>query len=275
MRSRLPDVNVSALWIYPIKSCRGVAVEQFTLDDRGPHNDRRWMLVDVDGRFLSQREVPRLALVDVAIDGARVTVAAPGRSELSFAAEDFTVPLDCRVWQDSVELLHGSHAADQWFSAFLGLTCRLVHMPPATRRPVDSRYSETPRVVSLADAFPMLLIGAGSLQLLNEKLIARGEGPVPMLRFRPNVVVAGTAPHQEDEWKRIRLGDVACSVVKPCARCVTTTVEIETGIAGLEPLRTLATYRKQGSKVLFGQNVVHASAGVIHVGAAVSVDEVR
>jgi uncharacterized protein len=264
------SVAVSGLWIYPIKSCRGIPVDQFTLDDRGPELDRRWMLVDSDGHFMTQREHPRMALIDVALDAGDVLVSGPGMSVHAFDPQEAHTSRACVVWKDTVELQHVDDGIDQWFSDFLSVPCSLMRMPQSTARVVDRAYSPNPRLVTLADAFPMLLIGTGSLALLNEKLIARGQREVPMTRFRPNVVVSGTRPHEEDEWTSIRVGDVECSVVKPCARCAITTVDTRTGVQGKEPLRTLSEYRKVGSKVMFGQNVMHAAPGTVRVGDRVT-----
>jgi len=264
-------MRVSELWIYPIKSCRGIPVGELALDDRGPVNDRRWMLVDDHSHFLTQREYPRLALVDVAIDGEEVRISASGAGELRFQRDAGSGAEDCVVWRDTVALQHVSRDADQWFSDFLGSRIRLMRMPRETERVVNRDYSPERRLVTLADGYPMLLIGEGSLALLNEKLAERGERGVPMRRFRPNVVVAGTAPHDEDDWKSIRIGNLECDVVKPCARCAIPTVDVNTGVAGVEPLRTLATYRKQGSKVYFGQNVIHRSVGSIRMADEVEV----
>lgn len=264
-------MRVSGLWIYPIKSCRGIAVDSFGLDDRGPVLDRRWMLTDPAGSFMTQREHPRMALIDVAVDGSDVCVSAPGMSLLRFAqdaAADGTA--DCVVWDDTVRLQHVDHDIDQWFSDFMGRPCSLMRMPQSTKRIVDRTYAPAPRLVSLADAFPMLLIGEASLELLNGKLAAKGELEIPMKRFRPNVVIAETTPHAEDAWQTIRIGNVACDVVKPCARCAITTVDTRTGMPGKEPLRTLAEYRKAGSKVLFGQNVIHRETGTLRVGDAIA-----
>lgn len=262
---------VSELWIYPIKSCRGIAVESLQLEDRGPRNDRRWMLVDNDGVFISQRTVPRLALVDVALAGDDVLVSTPGTSPLRLSVPRQSPEEPCTIWDDTVPLRYTDEAANEWFSSLLQIDCRLMYMPVSTQRVVDPTYSPERRLVSLADAFPLLLIGQASLDLLNEKLIAKGEDAVPMKRFRPNVVVAGATPHAEDEWQRIDIGGSMYDVVKPCARCSTTTVDTTTGIPGKEPLRTLAEYRKRGSKVMFGQNVIHATQSVVRVNDVVSV----
>lgn len=258
--------SVSDLWIYPIKSCRGLAVQAFSLDDRGPEMDRRWMLVEASGRFMTQREHPRMGLIDVALDGSSLLVSASGMGALSIDMNAASDTRQCIVWNDAVELETVSVDADRWFSDFLGVGCSLMRMPPSTERVVDRTYSPARRLVTLADGFPMLLIGMGSLEQLNEMLRTRGEAAVPMQRFRPNIVVSNTRPHEEDEWTSIRIGDVPCDVVKPCARCAITTVDPRTGVAGKEPLRTLSEYRKVGSKVMFGQNVIHAARGTIRLG---------
>lgn len=265
-------MNVSGLWIYPIKSCRGIAKDAFALDDRGPELDRRWMLVDDENTFLSQRDIPRMALIDVAIDAGEICVSAPGMSLQTFPIDSNGPTEPCVVWNDTVALQHVDFDIDRWFSDFTGRECRLMRMPQKTHRAVDSAYSADARAVSLADAFPMLLIGTASLDHLNERLVARGEDPVPMERFRPNIAVRTSAAHEEDEWNSIRIGDVACSVVKPCARCSVPTVDLRTGMKGKEPTRTLSEYRKSGSNVYFGQNLIHDMAGTLRVGATVVVD---
>lgn len=264
-------MHVSELYLYPIKSARGIALPRAELDERGLRHDRRWMLVNPDGVFISQREAHRMALIDVALlaDGLLISAPAMASLRIPLVAEGTTMP--ARIWRDVVAAVPVDRAADEWFSTFLDRSCRLVFMPPATQRVVDRTYVAEARMVGFADAFPLLIIGQGSLDLLNERLHARGEQPVPMRRFRPNLVIAGTRAHEEDEWLHVRAGAVDVDVVKPCARCVITTVDVETAEAGAEPLRTLSTYRKQGSKVLFGQNAAHRHSGAIAVGDAVTV----
>lgn len=241
------------------------------LETRGLQHDRRWMLVDKDGVFISQREAHRMALIDVALHEDGLHVAAPETEALRvpFAPEGDAI--STRVWDDTVDAVLTTDAAHAWFSQFLGRPVRLVYMPDTARRIVDRRYVDEERIVGFADAFPLLIISTGSLEELNRRLAKRGEQPVPMQRFRPNLVVAGTRPHHEDEWEQIRIGEVDVDVVKPCARCAITTVDIQTGEAGVEPLRTLASYRKRGSKVMFGQNAVHRQQKTISVGDSVSV----
>jgi uncharacterized protein YcbX len=262
-------VHVSELHVYPIKSARGIALDSATLDERGFQHDRRWMLIDPDGVFISQREAHRMALIDVTMADDGVVVSAPAMPALRIPFSVSGPPKRCRIWKDSVDAIPVSRAADEWFSTFLEQSCRLVHMPHETRRIVDRAYVRGDRVVGFADAYPLLLIGEGSLALLNEKLVERGESTLPMSRFRPNIVIADTEPHAEDGWKAIRIGDVEVDVVKPCARCVITTVDSRTGESGLEPLRTLASYRKRDGKVWFGQNAVHRSLGLIRLGDTV------
>lgn len=267
-------MQVSELWIYPIKSCRGIPVERFELDDRGPVRDRRFMLVDSSNEFITARTHHRLVLVSVEIDGDELVVEAPGVGASRFHAEmrESGDAEECVIWHDRV-LLTNSHVND-FFSSFLGEAVRLMYMPTTSMRVVDRVYSAESRLVSLADAFPMLLIGQGSLDHLNERLTAQGLDAVPMRRFRPNVVVSGTQAHEEDGWQTIQIGTGEYDVVKPCSRCVLTTVDPDTGVMGKEPLRTLSQYRKRGSNVYFGQNVIHQSSGPIRIGDAVTVVDV-
>lgn len=263
--------RVNRLWIYPIKSCGGIEVDRLVLDDRGPLLDRRWMLVDADGTFMTQREHPRMTLIDVAAAGEDIVLSAPGMTGLRFPLQTTGTPVTAVVWRDTLELETVSPQADAWFSDFLGVRCRLLRMPASTHRVVNPVYSPATRLVSLADGYPLMLITTGSLDLLNEKLTAKGAAAVPMQRFRPNIEVLHQSPHAEDEWRSVRIGAVACDVVKPCERCAIPTVDTRTGVAGKEPLRTLGTYRKVGSKVMFGQNLIHAAPGEIRVGDEVFV----
>ena len=264
-------MHVSELYLYPIKSARGIPLERAELDERGFRHDRRWMLVDADGRFISQREAHRLALVDVALAGDALLVSAPGMPALRVACAARGAPERCTIWHDVVAAESVSGVADEWFSTFLSLSCRLLHMPDESHRIVNRAYVKQERLVGFADAYPLLVIGQGSLDLLNQKLNAQGERALPMQRFRPNIVVAESRPHEEDEWRQIRIGEIDVDVVKPCERCVITTVDIDSATAGREPLRTLAGYRKQGSKVLFGQNAVHRQLGSLSIGDAITV----
>jgi uncharacterized protein len=264
-------VHVSELYLYPIKSMRGIPLDNAQLDDRGFRFDRRWMLVDANGVFISQREEHRMALIDVGLSAHVLTVQAPGMDLLRIPLEASGEPMRCRIWRDVVDAVPVSPEVHAWFSAFLGIECRLVYMPNESRRIVDQAYVPHERIVGFADAFPLLIIGRGSLDELNARLRHSGQEAVPIQRFRPNVVVAKSHAYEEDRWQHIQIGDIDVDVVKPCARCAITTVDTETAEAGHEPLRTLSTYRKENSKVYFGQNAVHRQLGTISVGDAVRV----
>ena len=264
------SVVVAGLFVYPIKSCGGVAVERADVDGFGFRDDRRWMVVDGEGGFLSQRTVPRLATIGVRLADGRLTLSAPGVDSLEVVA----VPRGAgservTVWRHTVAARPVSKAADAWLSAHLGLAARLVWMPPATRRPAKRDPAGIEPRISFADAFPFLVVSRESLEALNQRL----DDPLPMNRFRPNLVIEGAGPFAEDAWARFRIGAVEFDAGGPCARCATTTVDQATGEKGKEPLRTLATFRRQGSEVMFGQNAIHRGPGEIRVGMSVEVVE--
>jgi uncharacterized protein YcbX len=264
----MPEITLSALNIYPIKSLRGIAVGAGEIQPRGLRWDRRWMIVDALGDFMTQRDYPQMARVRVDLTPYGLLCAVPDDEPLlvPYAPESRTAT-QVTVWRDTVAALPVSYAADLWFSRVLGKTCRLVQMPDATERRVNTHYAHNGEVVSFADGYPFLLIGQASLDDLN----ARMETPLPMNRFRPNLVIAGADPFAEDTWHHIQIGGATFAIVKPCARCELTMVDQERGVvAGKEPLRTLATFRKVGSNVLFGQNLLLAEgSGTLHVGDAV------
>jgi uncharacterized protein YcbX len=210
-------------------------------------------------------------LIDVTLQAETLTVAAPGMEPLLIALETEGQTTRCRIWRDVVDAVPVSQTADAWFSEALQMDCRLVYMPDTSRRIVDRAWVKDERIVGFADGFPLLVIGQSSLNDLNQRLAQRGEPVVPMRRFRPNIVVADSKPFAEDAWVQIRIGTMDVDVVKPCARCVITTIDTEAATAGKEPLRTLSGYRKKGSNVYFGQNAVHRQPGTISVGDAVNV----
>lgn len=262
------SVTLSEINIYPIKSCKGFSAESWDLEPRGFRHDRRWMLVDDEGKFLTQREFPRMTLISVEVKSDHLSVVAPKMEPLHVPFHlnsDKHIPVV--VWNDGVEAISVGDEPAEWFSEFLGISCKLVTMTERSIRPVNAMYSVNNDVVSFADAFPLLLISDGSLADLNSRL----EVPIPMKRFRPNLVVNGCEPFAEDNWKKIMIGDVLLHVVKPCARCVITTVNPETGEKGQEPLRTLASYRAIGNNVMFGQNLIHGNSGTLQVGDTLNI----
>lgn len=265
--------RVSALHVYPVKALAGIAVQARRVDGLGLALDRRWMLVDGAGRALTQREVPALVRLATALlddGGVRVTASDGSVRELH-AAPPGAPRRRVRLFDDVIEAATYDAATDAWFTARVGVRCALVHLPDDVVRPVDPDYAEPEDRAAFSDAYPVLVASEASLADLNARLAARGEAPVPMARFRPNVVLAGDglAPYAEDGWRALRLGDgdraVTLRLVKPCGRCVVTTVDPATGVAGHEPLRTLAGYRKRGSKVLFAQNALVRAGGEVRV----------
>jgi len=264
----MPQPTVSSLTVYPVKSCRGIAVEEASLEARGFAHDRRWMIIDDRGTFLSQRELPRLALVDVRQDATSLTLTAPDMQPLRLPLRLTNRPvIQVDIWNDTVGGMLYDEPSDQWISSFLKIPARFVYMPEETYRPVNPKYASRKEQVSFADAFPVLLISEASLGDLNARLTV----PLPMNRFRPNIVLSGCSPYEEDTWKRVRIGSVMFQVAKPCDRCATVIVDQKTGIKGEEPLRTLATYREVDGKVMFGQNLLHEGLGTIHVGDPVTI----
>jgi uncharacterized protein YcbX len=259
------NLQLQDIFIYPIKSLGGIRLTESAAEERGFRYDRRWMLVDRAGRFVSQREFPELSLLQVELSQEGLMVVQKKNPDRSI-----TVPFgqaegpDCSVviWDDLVIARIVSESVSRWFSNFLGFEVNLVVMPESSSRKVDSRYAVNGESVSFADGMPYLIIGQASLDELNSRM----EAPVPMNRFRPNLVFSGGTPFQEDSLKKIRIGSVDFQLVKPCARCVLTTVDQETGERGKEPLKTLATYRTVGNKVMFGQNAVALSNGLVRIG---------
>jgi len=264
----MPQPALAALYRYPVKSLRGEAFDTLEVTPRGLALDRRWMVVDADGRFLTQRQQPRMALIQarVGADG-RLQLQAPGMRGIEVALTHARARMAVRVWDDRLLADPVDEAADRWLGEVLGLSCRLVYLPEDVRRPVDPDYAQPADQVGFADGFPFLLISQASLDDLNARL----ERPVSMLRFRPNLVVTGCEAFAEDGWRRIRIGDLSFRVAKPCSRCVIPTIDIETGEKGREPLQTLQGYRRRGHRVYFGQNLIHDGPGTLRVGMRVEV----
>ncbi len=262
-------MHVTALYYYPIKSCGAVAVSSAELDARGIRHDRQFLLVDPAGQFLTQRDYPRMTRIAPRIEDSRLTVDAPEMPTLHHEARQTGETREVGIWRDRCQAVDQGDAIAEWFSTYLRIPCRVVTMAPEYARLVNPQYSRQPQdQVSFADAFPFLLTTESSLADLNTRLAT----PLPMNRFRPNIVINGNAPYAEDTWKAIRIGAVDFAVAKACVRCVVTTTDQDTGEQGVEPLRTLATYRRapEGG-VLFGQNLLHAQHGRLRVGDSVEV----
>ncbi|PYT01079.1 MAG: MOSC domain-containing protein [Acidobacteria bacterium] len=265
-------MHLSELNIYPVKSLAGIRLDSALVEDRGLQFDRRWMLVDADRKFITQREVPKMALVNIAVDESGLDASVNG--DKIRVTDDLTSGETAIVdiWGALVEGAFYPKDVDEWFSDAIGSDCRLVLMPDTTKRMINPEFAvrKFQDTVSFADGYPFLIIGEGSLNDLNSRL----EVPVPMNRFRPNFVVSGSEPFEEDTWKRIRIGSTEFHIVKPCARCVITTVDQSLGEKGKEPLKTLSSYRNENGNVLFGQNLIaETTGGTIRMGDEVEVIE--
>jgi uncharacterized protein YcbX len=226
------------------------------------------MLVDEQNRFLTQREYPQMALFRVQIEneGLLVTHRVNGSVSIPFKQNDQTKQ-EIAIWDDICTGVFVSTKLDAWFSEAMGIKCRLVHMPEATRREVDQRYAQPGMITSFSDAYPFLLIGQHSLDDLNSRLAE----PLPMDRFRPNIVFTGGLPFDEDLMNHIQIAGIDFYGAKLCARCVLTTINQQTAVKAKEPLKTLASYRLKNKKILFGQNLVHEGTGVITIGDILNV----
>jgi uncharacterized protein YcbX len=256
------NVAISALYVYPVKACRGIAVTAARVVERGFEHDRRYMIVDASGRFLTQRELPELSQVRTSIDPSGILLHRQGYSDclLPFAIDEGPA-LEVQVWSHTGRAI-AHPAASTWISAVLGRRASIVYMPESHRRPVNPERARPGDVVSFADAYPFLVVSEESLADLNFRL----KTPIAMERFRPNIVVRGIAPYAEDTWQRVRLGELEFRAVKRCDRCSVTTVDPDTGVREKEPLRTLAEYRQQEGKVWFGMNLIHDRHGWLGVG---------
>ncbi|MEU8773801.1 MOSC N-terminal beta barrel domain-containing protein [Streptomyces sp. NPDC048606] len=271
----MPNLYVHSLHVHPVKSLAGTAPDEAFVEPWGPAGDRRWAVVDTEGAVITQRQQARLALASARpLDGGGVALSAPGMPDLVVEVPE-PGPLEPVVlFGKKVETVVAASAAADWFSAYLGVPARLVHMDdPAVRRPVDPRYALPGETVSLADGYPLLAATLASLDALNT-WIAEGddpqEGPLPMNRFRPNLVVAGAEAWAEDHWRRIAIGDAVFRGVRECGRCVVTTTDQATAERGREPLKTLAKHRRIGKSLAFGRQLVPVTPGTVRVG-----DEVR
>jgi uncharacterized protein YcbX len=270
----MAGLRLSEIWIYPVKSLGGIRVKSALVFEKGLQYDRRWMLIDRNNEFMTQRIYPKMALFKLQIQsrwllGSKLKITH-GNESISLWLNHSVIsrPVKAIVWDDAVEVYEVNREYSFWFSKLLGIECKLVSFPENNTRPVDQNYQINHEHVSLADAYPLLIIGEQSLADLNTRLA----DPIPMNRFRPNLVVSGSQPYEEDRWKNFSVGQNRFAAVKPCARCVLTTVNQDTGEKGMEPLATLSKYRKKDNKVLFGQNLIAIDHYEIHEGDEITLE---
>ncbi|MEM6335730.1 MAG: MOSC N-terminal beta barrel domain-containing protein [Bacteroidota bacterium] len=260
-------MTLDSLAVYPVKSLRGFEPAAWDAQPRGFADDRRWMVVDPAGTFLTQRNVPAMATLAASVSDEALTIMAPDGAALVVPRSADAGHVLVTVWGDTLEAARAGDEADAWLSAQLGRPARLVHMSQRSVRMADPQYAPTAaNPVSLADGFPYLVTTTASLTDLNRRLETAGQRPVPMNRFRANLVIDTEEPFEEDRWRELRIGNVRFAVVKPCARCSVITTDQQTGARFREPLRTLARFRRVGSKVLFGMNLVPLTTGRLDAG---------
>jgi uncharacterized protein len=264
----MSDIFLSRIRVYPIKACAGTDVQEACMEKRGLQYDRRWMLVDTQGRDLHQFDYPRLASVIVSFDTNGLLINAPGMPQLPIPFQvESSASLTVQWYEGICEALPANSEADAWFQDFLHVPCRLVFMPESTQRFVEPEYAIDDDLAAFT-SFPYHLLGEASLEDLNQRLA----NPVPLDRFRPNLVIAGAPAFAEDNWRAIQINRYTFHIVKPCERCAITTVDPVKGImTGQEPLKTLAKFRTFNQKVLFGQYLVSGETGVLRVGDPIRV----
>ena len=261
----MDKLKVTALYIYPVKSLGGFGLNQSIIDNRGLRYDRRWMLADENNIFITQRTSRQLALLQTNIVDDLLII-----SKKHNPSDSIKIPLDYQyknrikvdVWGDICIAETAGDDINEWFSDSLQMKCRLVYMPDDSERKVDNNYAHQGELTAFSDGYPILMLSEETLNDLNSRLSV----PVPVDRFRPNIVITGAYPFQEDDMKEFEINGLQFLGVKPCGRCIVTTIDQQQGTLSDEPLRTLSTYRKKDNKVLFGQNVLPKGFGKISVG---------
>lgn len=268
--------TLQEIWIYPIKSLPGVSLQKSQVLPKGLQYDRRWMLVDENGNFLTQRTIPEMALFNVFLENQTLVISPKNSFEqnliyLDLNQQKFGKAIQAKVWNDNVEVLEVNEKFSLWFSKQLNINCKLVYFPESNTRDIDHDYARNNEQVNLSDGYPILIIGQSSLDELNRKL----EMPLSIHRFRPNFVFSKGKPHEEDNWKSFHIGNILFEGVKPCSRCVVTTINTDTGEKGHEPLKALANYRKLNGKIYFGENIIPRTSGDVQIGDIIEVESFK
>jgi uncharacterized protein len=265
----MTDILLSDIYIYPVKSLVGIGVSSWPVVETGLKYDRKWMLIDTEQHFLSQRHLPRMALIKTALTETQLILSAPSMDDLYLSLEPMTGDIiNSTIWHDQVDAIAVSTQADGWFSHFLDVECRLVYLPDTTTRSVNPCFAKPNDQTAFSDGFPFLLISENSLVALNQAM----QLDLAMARFRPNLVVSGCYAYAEDYWRQITIGNIAFRLPKPCSRCAVPTIDPATGKTGKEPLTTLNRLRKWQNKVYFGQNALHDGLGMLSVGDSVQIN---
>jgi len=275
----MTSLHVSELAIYPVKSLAQVRINESRVDDFGLHNDRRWMVVDQQGRFITQRQQSRMCLIQVTFlvpstadkqsSATAIQLSAPGMPSITVE-----IPISKKfelvtVWNDQCNAIDCGSDVANWLSEFLSVTCKLVYFSEDEIRQVDQTFAQPNDRTAFSDGFPILLLSQASLDDLNSRLV----DAIPMKRFRPNIVVSGCDAFEEDNWKLIRIGELFLRIVKPCSRCVIPSINTDTGERNKEPTKTLLQFRQRDNKIYFGQNVITNGPGFLSVGDEIEIIE--
>lgn len=261
----MSNYKLSQINIFPIKSLPGISLRESNVEERGLKYDRRWMLVNEKNMFITQRSFPQLTLINLELNDNELILnhRVKKLGELKISLNHLpNKKINVTVWKDICSAIQYKKEINDWFSEAISFKCKLIFMPNSTKRKTSIKYYKESRNVSFADGYPFLIIGEESLNFLNTKL----KSPILMNRFRPNFVFTGGKEHDEDKWSDIRIGELNFSTVKPCARCIITTINTENGKRNEEPLATLSTYRRINNKAMFGQNIVGHSNGIVKIG---------
>jgi len=260
---------LSEIYIYPVKSLGGISVDSVIVEERGLKYDRRYLLIDENNVFMTQRDFPQLALLKLSFRENGFNVLNTQNNSYTFIPfeSDSKENISVTIWDDVCSAVRVSKELDDWFSTAINKKCSLVYMPDDEKRIVEKKYINDEHIVGFADAYPFLIIGQSSLDDLNTRL----DKPIPMNRFRTNFVFTGGKPYEEDNWKDFKIGELSFKAVKPCARCVITTTNQDTAERSNEPLKTLSEYRKINNKVMFGMNLVCRQTGSINIGNKIEI----
>ena len=260
---------LSEIYIYPVKSLAGIKTEKWQVNEKGLLHDRKWMLIDSNNQFLSQRKLPEMVLIKTQITEDELILSNPD-------AENISLPLfptsgdniETTIWKDQCQAKTTSKVADQWLSDFLGIECKLVYQANETIRPVDPDYAKVSDSVNFSDGFPFLIVSEASLQALNQEMGLQ----LPIKRFRPNLVISNCTSYAEDSWREITINDIGFRLPKPCSRCPVPTIDTETAKRSKEPLKTLNRIRRWNNRVYFGQNALHDNIGELSIGSDVKIN---
>ncbi|MBK7631864.1 MAG: MOSC domain-containing protein [Ignavibacteriales bacterium] len=255
------ELILSQIFVYPVKSLGGISLKSSEVGERGLKYDRRFLLVDENAEFITQRDYPQMAFLKLSFSDNGFNVLNSQNNSKIFIPFGSTSneTIKVKIWDDICNAFVVNKDLDIWFSSAINKKCSLVYMPDAEQRIVEKKYINEAHIVSFADAYPFLIIGQASLDDLNSRL----QTPIPMNRFRTNFVFTGGDPYEEDDWKDFKIGNTEFKAVKPCARCVITTIDQQTAIRNDEPLKTLSTYRKTNNKIMFGMNLICHKTGKI------------